>query len=252
MATIKLAGPFAEMSGKLGKLVFTNTKEGTVMRDRVTPTNPKTAAQTAVRTAFRKATKQWATLTPGQMAAWKTYASQHPRTNKTSDEEYIPSGFNWFTALAAKYFLMNPGATSAPTTPPTSNFGGDNLVITISNPAGTANIQFSASAANSSGVTTELLLQPLASAGRSPQKNGYRSKGFKAFASGSLTQSYTVSIGYYAAAYRYVSTATGQELGTTFIGTVYVAGAAVAGGNNTLKVTSARSKKASNNRKKAA
>lgn len=237
MATVKLAGPFAEISGKLGKLVFASTKEGTVMRDRTTPTNPKTPAQIAVRNAFRKATKQWSTLSAANMAAWKSYATAHPKTNKTSGEQYTPSAFNWFAALATKYFLVNPNATSAPLTPPATNFGGDSLSFTITNPVGSNNIQFTASAANSAGVTTELLVQSLASAGRSPSKSGYRSKGFKAFATGSLSTTVAVSTGYFAAAYRYVNTATGQELGTTFIGTLYVAGAALRSGDNSSKPT---------------
>ena len=76
--------------------------------------------------------------------------------------------------------------------------------------AGTGQVTFTASGANYTGVTTELLLQPLKGKNRVPTAKAYRTKMFKAFATGSLTQAVTVPAGYYAAAYRFVNSATGQ------------------------------------------
>ena len=50
-----------------------------------------------------------------------------------------------------------------------------------------------------------------------PTAKGYRSKGFVAFAPGSLTQNITVTPGFYVPAYRFVNTLTGQEIGMTVL-----------------------------------
>ncbi|RYG26440.1 hypothetical protein EON82_03335 [bacterium] len=72
-------------------------------------------------------------------------------------------------------------------------------------------VTFTASAANSTNVTTELLLQPLKNANRKPSSRGYRIKAYNSFAAGTLTKDVTVPPGYYAAAYRFVSKTTGQS-----------------------------------------
>ena len=68
-------------------------------------------------------------------------------------------------------------------------------------------ITFTASAANTTGVVTELLLQPLASANRRPARNAYKHARFATFTAADLEATLTVPAGYYAAAYRFVLTA---------------------------------------------
>ena len=52
------------LTGKLGSMVYTGNRQGTAVRTCVTPANPKTAAQTAIRTIFSAAAKAWAGLHP--------------------------------------------------------------------------------------------------------------------------------------------------------------------------------------------
>ena len=66
-------------------------------------------------------------------------------------------------------------------------------------------------------VTTELLLQPLKSANRTPQPKGYRSKGFMAFTGTTLSAPITVPAGWYVPAYRFVNTLTGQDTGLVIL-----------------------------------
>lgn len=54
-------------------------------------------------------------------------------------------------------------------------------------------------------------MQPLVSPTRKPIKGAYRTATFFTFTSGNLTKNVTVPPGYYAAAYRFVRTATGQD-----------------------------------------
>ena len=208
MATIRLAG-FAEgISGKMGGVIFAETAEGTVMKNRITPANPRTPKQTNVRSDFKQATQLYDTLTVAQRMAWKQYAANLSAQSKRSGKTFTRKAFNVFTGLSAKYLQINPAGT-APLDPPTASFGGDTALITANATAG--RITFTANQANAEGVKTELLLQPLASAGRTPIPGRYRTQSFVQFVTGTLSASVTVPAGYYAPAYRFVNFKTGQE-----------------------------------------
>jgi hypothetical protein len=99
--------------------------------------------------------------------------------------------------------------------PPATSFDGDAITITAT--ASTGKVTFTASAANATNVVTEFLLQPLANVNRTPQKGAYRSKGFFHFATGTLSHDVTVQARYYAAAYRLVNSATGQETAPVYL-----------------------------------
>jgi hypothetical protein len=208
MAQGNLGVLFNSLRGKAGSVVFARSKDGTVVRPRVSARNPQTPAQQAVRLALSKSATAYKNLTAAQVTAWTTYANNvtkhDPRTGKT----YHPSAIAAFTSLAAKFLQVNPAGT-VPLTPPVTGFAGDTITATAVGAAG--KVTFTGSAANGLGITTELLLQPLKSQNRKPQPKGYRGKGFKAFAAGSLTQDVLVPAGWYVPAYRFVYTATGQD-----------------------------------------
>jgi len=208
MAKAELGVILQSLAGKAGNAVFSRSKEGVILKPRVKGINPNTPAQQAVRANLREAATAFKNFTASQVAAWRNYAANQTKHNSVTGKSYNPTGVNAFTALASKFLQVNPGGT-IPTTPPASAFSGDSITVTCS--AGTGKVTFAASAANSTDVVTEFLLQPLASPNRKPQKNGYRSRGFFAFTSGTLTHDVTVPPGYFAAAYRFVNSATGQE-----------------------------------------
>ncbi len=178
------------------------------MRPRVNPSNPKTTAQLGVRGNLAKAAAAFKNLTTAQVAAWKAYANTIMKHNPVSGDAYSPTAINVFVALAAKFLQVNPSGT-IPVTPPASAFGGDSITVTAT--AGTGQITFTGSGINSANVKTELLLLPLDSKNCTPFAGNYRTKAFYAFTNGSLTTTVTVTTGYYAAAYRFVNTQTGQE-----------------------------------------
>jgi len=214
MAKAELGIILQDLRGKAGNAVFQKGKDGIVVRPRVSGSNPNTPAQQAVRAAFTKAAKQWGTFTANQVAGWNNYALTVNHSNSVNGKSYHPNGFNAFTELASKFYQANPTGT-APTTPPTTSFTGDTITVTAA--TSTGKVTFTASAANATNVSTEFFLQPLKNANRKPQKNGYRTKGYFHFASGTLTFDVTTPAGYYAAGYRFINTLTGQTSETHYL-----------------------------------
>jgi len=199
---------FENLRGKAGNVVIRKGRSGLTVNNRVTSKNPRTAAQQGIRSAFSKATATWKTLTSTQVQAWNAYALTVTKTNPITGNTYHPTGFNAFTGLAIKFLQINPTGT-IPVTPPTSAFTGDTITITAT--GGSGAITFTATAQNATGIKTEILLQPLPNANRAPQPGHYRTKAFNNF--GNLAHTYTATLlpGTYAAAYKFVNTATGQE-----------------------------------------
>ena len=236
MAVLKLSGFLKGVSGKAGNAVYRLTKNGTELSDRPIVNNPQTKAQMDVRAAFSKATKAWKNLTTAQADAWDAYALTITETEEVSGVKTHRSGFNWYTGLSSRFYLVNGISGTAPTTPPTTPFTGDSLTFTIAPGETGSSIEFTASAANTAGTKTALLLQQLSSANGKPQKNGYRTKGYVAFAAGSLSAEVPVTPGFYSAAIQYVKTSTGQETTTQVVGEVGPISFAVAqGGSNGKK-----------------
>lgn len=219
MSYVNTSGWIKGMSGSNGNITFVQTKGGTVAREKVIPKNPKTAAQQAARQRMKSAQGAYNTLTAAQLSAWKTYAGGISRRNKRTGEMYRPNANNIFYGLAAKFLQVTPNGT-VPKTPPTTQFVGD--VITVTATAGGSKVSFSGSAKNAAGVTTEVLLQSLVNGQRTPKKDGYRTKGFVAFPATPTPFDVAVPSGWYAAAYRFVNTATGQVTDVVPIGVVLV------------------------------
>jgi hypothetical protein len=198
---------FEDVRGKDGNVVISKGRTGLVMRPRTTPRNPKTAAQDSVRAALSKAAKTYKGLTSTQVQAWKNYAATITKTNPVTGKSYHPTAINAFVELAAKFLQVAPAGT-VPLTPPSTSFVGDS--ITIGADTDPSTLIITASGANASGVTTEILIQPLANSTRNPDASQYKHLAFHAFVSATPTVNYTVPAGYYAVAYRFVKTSTGQ------------------------------------------
>lgn len=220
MAKFSLGVTFAQGSGKLGNIVINKGKNGQVtVRSKVTPTNPRTAAQLAVRAAQTKSAQTFRNMTTAQVGAWNNYAATLPQVSKKSGRKTKITGIMAFCGLTDKFLQITPGGT-VPMTPPASAFTGD--VITVTATGGTGSITFTGTAANAANVKTELLIQVLKGKNRLVTAKGYRTKAFIAYASGTLSSVQTVAAGYYGVAYRFVNTTTGQETAIIPIGVVTV------------------------------
>lgn len=219
MAKIGLGVIVSQIRGKVGGGVFTHARNGATLRTRVKPSNPRTAAQSGVRSDLTDAARAFKALGSSDLTAWKNYAASITKTNAISGSTYHPSAISLFVALAAKFLQLTPGGT-IPVTPPAAPFEGDTITVTAAGASG--KITFTGSAANASGVTTELLYQKLPSANRVPNPKGYKHGAFKAMASMALTQDVTLSPGEYIPAYKFVENTTGQQSGLVILPQVTV------------------------------
>ena len=203
----RLSMAFQDLRGKDGNVVIRKGRSGLVLTPRTSPSNPESGAQLFVRGNLTKAAKTFKGMTSTQAEAWDNYGESITRHNPVSGGTYTSTGINAFVELTTKFLQASPSGT-IPMTPPTTAFTGDTITVTATGESGA--VEFTASAANASGVKTELLLQPLSSANRKPDPNGYKSAYFVAFASGGMSLQIDAGPGYWAAAYRFVKTATGQ------------------------------------------
>ena len=85
MATIKFGGAITDARGSLAGNVFSRNRGGSYMRQRVTPTNPNTARQAAVRASFGSLQSNWRNLTEAQRDSWRNNAVNFPGKNRLGD-----------------------------------------------------------------------------------------------------------------------------------------------------------------------
>jgi len=98
MAKIKFGQMIAEARGKVAGLVFSRGAYGAYMRQRVTPINPKTVAQGAVRSSLAAASQAWSSLTDAQRLVWASHVDNFKKTNNIGDSVTL-TGFNLFVSL---------------------------------------------------------------------------------------------------------------------------------------------------------
>ena len=92
--------------GKIGGHVASKNRSGSYLRTKVTPSNPNSVAQVAVRNMLATASSSWSLLTALQRTAWDSATSDWTSTNIFGDG-VLPTGKNLFTKLNIN--LMNIG-----------------------------------------------------------------------------------------------------------------------------------------------
>jgi hypothetical protein len=208
MSKVVLNGLLNGVSGKLGGLVFEQTAAGTRLRQSVTPRDPQTDAQLASRERLRQAQAAYQTLTDAEVAQWRLYADTLNAQNLRGGRRTLLRANNVYCGLACKVLQMFPDGVIPPV-PPALPFLGDGIEVSAAAVGDT--VTFTASGANAAEVSTELLLQRLETRFRAAQPDKYRTQGFAAFTADSRTWAVAPPRGWYAAAYRFVRTTTGQE-----------------------------------------
>ncbi len=108
MAKIKLGMIVVEMRGKLGGHVFAKNRGGAYVRTKITPVNPQTAFQAAVRAIFSAISQAWSGLTQDQRNSWNTKVSLYATTDVFGDSKN-PSGKELHQRLNEN--LLNSGQT---------------------------------------------------------------------------------------------------------------------------------------------
>lgn len=210
MAKLIPAEYASALRGRIGEVVYSQTKNGVVMRSYTHPRNPRTPAQSQARARFSMANYAFGALSESERLAWDAYAGTQIRQDTRTGATRIPQTKQVFTGLACKFQQVSPDA-AIPALPPEFGFAGDPLAVTATVEGTT--ITFTASAATSDWVRVELMLQPLRSGGCAPIAKRYRPLAFAEFAPGQMRVAVTVPAGWQAPAYQFVHRGTGQEAG---------------------------------------
>lgn len=98
MALIKFGMMMTDARGKLGGQVFTKARNGSTVRTKVTPSNPRSAAQQKARGLLASLSRQWSNLTEAQRLAWNNAVGSYPKTNIFGDN-YLTTGKSLFIGV---------------------------------------------------------------------------------------------------------------------------------------------------------
>lgn len=116
MAKVKFSALIAEMRNKLNGSVFARNRGGAYLRNKVTPTNPQTAAQVAARSLLTQFSQAWRSLTQAQRDSWNSVVDQWATTDVFGDV-VNPSGATLYTRLNINASLAGGSVLSTPPVP---------------------------------------------------------------------------------------------------------------------------------------
>lgn len=103
-------------SGKIGGHVASRNRAGAYIRTKVTPVNPQTSAQLAVRNRLGTRSQAWRGLTDPQRAAWNGAVASFARTDIFGDLKN-PTGFNLYQQLNNNLAAVGVAPIAAPPQP---------------------------------------------------------------------------------------------------------------------------------------
>ena len=116
MAKILFTAFLADMRGKVNGTVFSKNRGGAYARTKVTPTNPKTTAQNAVRSVLTGFSQGWRALSAAGRAAWNAATGSFPRTNVFGNPKSL-SGHQLYVSLNSQLDAANAAAITLPPVP---------------------------------------------------------------------------------------------------------------------------------------
>jgi hypothetical protein len=126
-----------DIRGKIQGTVMSKNKSGATARVKVTPVNPQTAYQQAVRVAFGAFSSAFRALTASQVNAWNSTAASGFKTNNIFGNPVSGSGLNLFNKLNTN--LTSVGVASI-SDPPISEAVESPLVLDPAGLAGAATL----------------------------------------------------------------------------------------------------------------
>lgn len=157
--------------GKIGGHVASKNRYGSYFRTKVSPVNPQSADQTAVRASFTTNSQQWRDLTEAQRAAWIAAVDNFKSTNVFGDVK-TPSGSNLYQSLNQNLAGIGEAAISVPPTD-LSTPNGTAFTAICDDSANTLLLSWTTGAVPA-GVTRVVDATPPISPGVSFVKNKYR------------------------------------------------------------------------------
>lgn len=139
MAIVKYSSLVDDISGKVGGVVFASGPGGPVVRQKVTPSNPKTARQIAARNALSACGAAWAALTSSVRDQWQDYAASTPVLGHYGKEVYL-SGFDMFCRM---FTLATFAGSAVPATgPSTPGLAAGSGITAVAQTAASAAMSF--------------------------------------------------------------------------------------------------------------
>lgn len=172
MAKVKFGMMMTDARGKLGGHVFAKNRSGNYVRTKVTPVNPSTSFQTAIRALFAAITAGWSILTNAQRDAWNGAVGDWARTDIFGDLKN-PSGKTLYQRLN-----QNAQNVSYPalTVPPAKDTVPEEVVTGIEIAVGAGTLTLTGASASAS-ATILLSATPSLSQGTSFVKDRLRNIG---------------------------------------------------------------------------
>src|ERR1022692_4079350 len=87
-------------SGRVGPVVYVNTRYGQIVRQYVTPRNPRTQDQQKNRSHFGAVSSGWRALAPEKRIAWCIAAADSYTVSRTGQRVAL-NGYNYFVRVNA-------------------------------------------------------------------------------------------------------------------------------------------------------
>jgi len=171
MAKVKFSALISEMRNKLNGSVFSKNRAGNYLRNKVTPVNPQTSFQIAVRNSLTSLSQGFRSLTSAQILSWNTAVANFTGTDIFGDSK-TPSGINLYVKLNLNLITAGQAQIVAPPLP-----AGAVPVVITGVTADFSSSLFtiaSALAAVPAGHTLIIEATPLVSPGKSFVKSEFR------------------------------------------------------------------------------
>jgi hypothetical protein len=211
--------------GKIGGHVASKNRAGAYLRQKVTPVNPRTTAQSLVRSRFGGISSAWRSLTAAQQFAWNSAVQAWAKSDIFSDSRN-PSGSQLYQRLNNN--LVSSGSTQI--TSPAPNLGVKTVTAgVLTYTSGTPSLSLARSGAIPAATRMKIYATAPVSAGISFVKSQLRLISTVAAATASpdnILSAYTTKFG-----------AVGGVGTKIFVGIVFVD--STSGANSPMQVVSA-------------
>lgn len=170
MAKIKFSAWLTDARGKQSGTVFSKNRYGAYTRNRVTPVNPSTTFQVAVRNFLTTLAQAWRALSAAQRTAWNGAVNNFLSANVFADVVRL-SGFNLFLRLNRNLQTIGVATLTSPPVPG-AVFGFTTLSVVANTTGGLLTLTFTGAIP----ATDKVILEATAgvSAGKSFLKSEYR------------------------------------------------------------------------------
>jgi hypothetical protein len=113
MALIKLGALVSDIRNSINGSTYSHNRGGNYIRNKVTPVNPRSASQTALRARFAQYAQQWRTLTTAQQQAWLAAVQNYKQTNVFGDLKTL-TGLQLFLQVNSNLLASGGAAITSP------------------------------------------------------------------------------------------------------------------------------------------